>query len=103
VAFALAEEYEFGMAEIEIAATPEAAAYLREIASEMCALFGLDWDEACRRINYTLRGREFKSDGQVDFLLHEEQDVWAKHIYYGRETFWWVNEAIARPKPFPEQ
>jgi hypothetical protein len=34
-------------------------------------------------------------------LLHEEQDVWANHIYYGRESCWWLGVEGLDPQEYP--
>jgi hypothetical protein len=34
-------------------------------------------------------------------LMHDEQTTWAKHIYYGRESFWWLAEGTTPPLPYP--
>jgi hypothetical protein len=81
-------------------ATDEARGYIEEIATEMTLLFDIQMAEAVGRINRVFADRQFLTDVQVRVLLHEEQDVWAKHIYYGRDSFWWLDEERAVPVPY---
>lgn len=88
------------MIEINVAATAEASAYLEEMAREMLLLFPITLDEARSRINREFENRMFLSPVEVDYLMHEEQDVWARHIYYGRNSFWWLGEEGLEPRPY---
>ncbi|MEM9204014.1 MAG: hypothetical protein AAGC53_20430 [Actinomycetota bacterium] len=89
------------MTEITVRATDEALAYLEEIALEMVKLFSIDLDEARGRINRRFKDRPFMTRSAETYLFHEEQDVWAKHIYYGRESYWWVDDEPRDPLPYP--
>lgn len=88
---------------IQVSGTREAISYLEEIAYEMTRLFNISLPEARGRINHQLRNRSFSTPTEVNVLLHEEQDVWAKHIYYGRESFWWKDEGGMSPLPYSPQ
>jgi hypothetical protein len=88
------------MSAITIHGTQEARDYLEEIAQEMVEIFPITLTEARGRINQQFSGREFVTPISVSNLLHEEQDVWAKHIYYGRDSFWWLDEARLEPQPY---
>ena len=82
--------------------TEEAAIYLDQIRGEMLLLFDITDDEAIGRINRHFSGQTITSDEQVLNLLHEEQDQWARHIYFGRDSFWWVREpSELTPLPWP--
>ena len=86
---------------LEVEGTGEALDYLEEIAAEMVLLFPITMDEAVSRINRELRDQRFTTPAQVNVLLHEEQDQWAKHIYFGRASCWWLDEAGTEPLPYP--
>lgn len=89
------------MTAIEIAATDEALDYIEQIARQMVLLFPVAMDEAVGRINRFWAGQEFTSHVKVDVLLHEEPESWAKTIYYGRDSRWWLGEAGLEPEPYP--
>lgn len=89
------------MSGIEIEATDEARAYIEQIAGEMVALFNVTLSEAVGRINRFWLGKEFTSAVQVDVLLHEEPTTWAKTVYYGRDSQWWLGEDDLQPRPYP--
>lgn len=78
--------------DLQIKANKEAAEYLYEIAKEMTSLFQISQEEAIGRINKHFGSREFITSTEVNALVHEEQDIWAKHIYYGKDSFWWVHK-----------
>lgn len=89
------------MTSIEIQANGEALAYFEEIAREMLLLFPITMDEAVGRMNKFWQGRDFTRPVEVDMLLHEEPDAWAKTVYYGRNSEWWLREDGLEPQPFP--
>jgi len=89
------------MTELRVSGTVEALGYLEEIAREMILLFPITLDEARGRINRRFKDLQFLTELAVNVLLHEEQDTWAKHIYYGRESFWWLGEDGLEPQPWP--
>ena len=85
---------------LNVRATVQAHAYLEEIAEEMVAIFSISLDEARGRINHEFRQVEFLTPIEVNVLLHEEPDVWARHVYYRRESFWWQGDAGLEPQPY---
>lgn len=89
------------MTDLNVKATDEALDYLEEIAREMILLFPITLDEARGRINREFEDHSFLSEIDVSVLLHEEQDTWAKHVYYGRESCWWLGEGELQPRPYP--
>lgn len=91
------------MRNIAVRGTEEALQYLEEVAREMVILFPIRMDEAVGRINREFLNRTFLTPIEVDVLLHEEQDVWAKHIYYGRDSCWWLCEDGLRPQPYDDE
>ena len=89
------------MTELSFSGTDEALGYLEEIARGMIFLFPITLDEARGRINREFKDRAFLTEIEVNVLLHEEQDTWAKHVYYGRESCWWLGEDDLEPQPWP--
>lgn len=89
------------MNRFQIQASSEALGYLDEIAHEMVILFPITLDEAIGRINRAFSTRSFETEVEISVLLHEEQDVWAKHIYFGKESCWWLGEDGLEPLPYP--
>jgi hypothetical protein len=89
------------MDELKVVGTAEALEYIEQIAREMALLFRITMDEAVGRINRSWASQEFSSAGQVGALLHEEPDAWAKTVYYGRDSYWWLGEEGLEPKPYP--
>jgi hypothetical protein len=87
--------------DLDVRAAPEALSYLEEIAQEMVSIFQISLEEARGRINRELRDRTFFSPLEINVLLHEEQDVWANHIYYGRESCWWLGAEGLAPQEYP--
>lgn len=92
------------MIKLEIKGTDEAIAALEEIVEEMVAIFEVSGDEARGRVNreFSWRSEGFYDDDGLLLLTHEDPYTWAMHIYYGKESFWWVNQdQNLRPLPFP--
>ncbi len=87
--------------EIEVDGTVEALEYLEEIAVEMMALFGISRTEAAGRITRQFAPRGLLSEMSVNNLLHEDPETWAKHIYYGRNSHWWVEGSNPMALPYP--
>jgi hypothetical protein len=89
------------MTDLDIHATEEALEYFEQIAREMVLLFPITMDEAIGRINRFWQGRDMTTEVAVNMLLHEEPDSWAKNVYYGRASNWWLGEEGLKPLPFP--
>lgn len=80
------------MNEFGLNADDEALDYMRLIAAEMQALFGVSADDAAARMKaFWGRSGSFRSEYGKAALLHERPSTWAKNIYYGRRD-WWRNE-----------
>lgn len=67
----------------------------------MTVLFAISLGEARGRINREFANCSLVTPLETAVLQHEEQDTWAKHIYYGRESFWWLGAAGLAPRPYP--
>ncbi len=89
------------MMSIDVRATEEALEYFEEIARQMILLFPITIDEAIGRINRFWKDRDITSEVEVNMLLHEEPDYWAKTVYYGRNSTWWLGEEGLEPLPYP--
>ena len=87
---------------LAIDATPEALAYLSEIAGEMTSLFAISREEAVGRINRCWGDRKkLRTDTQLLLLFHEEPEYWAKHFYYVAGTRWWREGEPLVPRDYP--
>ncbi len=75
-------------------------AFCASIAREMVALFGISESEAIRRTGH-FWGHLPGIFGEDDVVYHEDQSYWAKTIYYGAGSFWWIsgNERESRQLP----
>ncbi|MEM9204013.1 MAG: hypothetical protein AAGC53_20425 [Actinomycetota bacterium] len=89
------------MTEITVQATEWALGYLEDIAQEMVKLFAIDLDEARGRINRQFPGPEPMTEWAEAYLGHEDEEDWAKHIYYGRDSLWWRDDEPRDPLPYP--
>lgn len=89
------------MTELDVLGSEEALEYFEQIAREMVILFPITMDEAIGRINRFWQGRDITTEVEVDMLLHEEPDSWAKTVYYGRNSKWWLGEEGLEPLPYP--
>jgi hypothetical protein len=73
-------------------------AFCHSIAREMTKLFGISEHEAIHRI-----GRFWKRlpeiVGEQDIVYHETEDYWARTIYYGKDSFWWITDRASRHLP----
>lgn len=67
----------------------ESLRYCRRIAAIMQELFGLTMDEAADKINSRWRGLEMIGE---DLIYHETEEYWAKDIYYGHDSNWWMDK-----------
>ena len=86
----------------EIDATPEALAYLSEIATKMMRLFPISREEAVGRIKRSWGGRkQLRTDTQLLLLFHEEPEYWAKDFYYVKGTRWWHEGEPMVPSDYP--
>ncbi|MEM9204017.1 MAG: hypothetical protein AAGC53_20445 [Actinomycetota bacterium] len=89
------------MTEITVQATEWALGYLEDIAQEMVKLFSIDLDEARGRINREFEDFPFVDEDDEAYLGHELEEDWAKHIYYGRDSLWWMDDEPRDPLPYP--
>ena len=69
------------------------------IIGRMVSLFGITSDEARGRINRDWRG--LKIIGPNDVIYHEDDEYWAKTIYFGKGSNWWLNPPNLKPRAYP--
>jgi hypothetical protein len=69
------------------------------IIRRMVSLFGITPDEARGRINRDWRG--LKIIGPNDVIYHEDDEYWAKTIYFGKGSNWWLNPSNLKPRAYP--
>jgi hypothetical protein len=77
----------------------DSEAYCQEIAREMAELFDIPESEAIGRMNRDWNGLALV--GEDDVIYHDEPEYWAKTIYYGKDSFWWLKKAGLKPRPYP--
>jgi len=73
--------------------------FCENIIARMMILFGITVEEAISRINRDWRG--LKLIGAEDVIYHEDEEYWAKTIYYGKGSNWWLNAQNLKPRPYP--
>ena len=73
--------------------------FVASIANRMVSLFGISIDEAVGRINRDWKG--LKIIGSNEVIYHEDEDYWAKTIYYGKGSNWWLYPSNLKPRPYP--
>jgi hypothetical protein len=78
----------------------ESNQYFIDIYEKMIKLFGISYDEAIGRINQHFRHVD-KFVGDEVLIYHETEEYWAKTIYYGDNSFWWLKEGKEELKPVP--
>ncbi|SRR6266511_1116875 len=93
--------------EFPCAGDAAALEFCRQIAAEMVTAFDISLDEAVARINRdwstpNAGGRTPRvwMIGQ-DIAYHETAAYWARTIYYGKESMWWLPGAAPVPRPPP--
>ncbi|NJL27460.1 MAG: hypothetical protein HC897_05965 [Thermoanaerobaculia bacterium] len=69
-----------------------------EIAAEMLCKHGISEEEALGRINRHWAGQSFFGE---DIVYHDDAETWANNIYYGADSFWWIDGTNPEPAPFP--
>lgn len=77
----------------------ESAEYCEAVIQEMVRLFDISEEEALGRMNRAWRGIEFVGDD--DLIYHEDEEYWAKNIYYGKDSAWWMDPPDLQPLPYP--
>lgn len=87
------------MAELTVPASPKARKFVEEIVEQMLFLFPITREEAIGRINETWQHVSYLGDDDV--IFHETAVYWAKTIYYGKESMWWLGEEGLPPRPYP--
>ena len=68
------------------------------IANKMVELFKISLNEAIGRINRDWNGKDILG---LDVVYHEDEEYWAKTIYYGHDSFWWLKEGKEELKALP--
>ena len=76
----------------------KSAAFCFAIAREMVQLFGISEVEAIQRICRHWRHLT-ELVGEQDIIYHETEDYWARTIYYGKDSFWWIADRASRHLP----
>jgi len=70
-----------------------------DIVEEMVKAFSISEDEAIGRMNRLWKNIEIIGDD--DPVYHEDEEYWARTIYYGKDSDWWLNPPGLKPQPYP--
>ena len=87
------------MLQFEFETDDKSRTFIEDIVKEMMDLFSITRDEAVGRMNRLWRGQSF--GGPEEVIFHEDEEYWAKTIYYGKESLWWKNPPDLKPLPYP--
>jgi hypothetical protein len=75
-------------------------AFCGAIVREMVALFGISEAEAVHRV-----GRFWDHlpgiVGEEDLVYHEDESYWARTIYYGAGSYWWITGGERERRQLP--
>ncbi len=63
--------------------------FCEKIVAEMKSRFGISEQEAIARINAQWEGSQFVG---CDLIYHETEEYWANTIYYGHDSYWWIED-----------
>jgi len=85
----------------EFTTDPESAEFCEAIVNRMVALFGISTGEAIGRINRDWHGLDIAAPNDV--IYHEDEEYWAKTIYYGKGSNWWLSPPNLKPRAYPEE
>ena len=83
----------------EFTTDAQSAEFCETIVNRMVGLFGITVDEAIGRLNRDWKGLNLI--GPTDMIYHEDEDYWAKTIYYGKGSNWWLNPPNLKPRSYP--
>ena len=86
------------MSAFEFETDDQSNVFCLEIARQMVEVFKITRQEAIGRINRDWRG--LKLVGPEDMIYHEDEIYWAKTIYFGKGSNWWLNPQNLQPRPY---
>jgi hypothetical protein len=84
--------------ELQLRMSDKARDYIEEIIHEMLVRFPITRAEAVGRVNDAWRHLDYIGDS--DLIFHEMPSYWARTIYYGKESLWWLGEEGLSPAPY---
>ncbi len=85
------------MNEFKFKTDSEGYRFCRRIADEMKKQFNISEQEAFGRINENWKHLIID---QNSILFHEDEEYWAKDLYYGHDSYWWMNPPDLKPLPY---
>jgi hypothetical protein len=81
----------------------ESAAFCRQIVQHMIRLFHISEEEALGRVNRHFKGQSIVGSDRM--IYHQDEEYWAKAVYYTNDAMWWSEHWLAehelKPKPYP--
>jgi hypothetical protein len=87
------------MSEFTFKTDEKSYAFMQSIVAEMMQQFSISRNEAVGRLNSAWTRMEIKGPDHV--IYHEYQKFWANNMYYGTDSFWWLNPPDLKPLPYP--
>lgn len=84
--------------DLKIETSDKARDFVEEIITKMLHLFPITRAEAVGRINDSWG--HLGQIGDSDIIFHETAEYWAKTIYYGKDSNWWLGEEGLSPRPY---
>ena len=84
--------------ELALDGTERALDFLERIVERMLFLFPITRTEAVGRVNEQWGHLGFIADD--DLIFHETAEYWAKTLYYGSDSRWWLGEEGLDPLPY---
>jgi hypothetical protein len=66
----------------------EGKRFCDQIVNYMVALFRISKEEATARINQQWKNEELVG---INILYHVVPEEWAKEIYWGHDSYWWID------------
>ncbi len=80
---------------------PEAQEFCEKIVSEMVSLFSITQEEAVSRVN--LQWKHLRAiGGKEELIYHEDEKFWAQEIYYGPDSYWWLEDKARSERNLPK-
>jgi hypothetical protein len=76
----------------------ESQVFCESIVNKMVEMFNINIEEAVGRVNRAWRGQELIGPDRM--IYHEDEEYWANTIYYGKDSYWWLNPPDLKPLPF---
>jgi hypothetical protein len=79
----------------------EGEEFFNEVVDKLIELFEITEEEAIGRINRYWGKTDFTGKEYL-IISHDGEEEWAKTLYYGKESHWWLRKGEKiEPIPYP--